>query len=212
MMLKRREKGLKMKSIAAQSTASYGLAQQPTFLHAAILNTSKNAYNLFAAKMLQLSNAAIYSKYNRRRQTPIQQNVCGDDGDVGTNRCFCDYKTPCNRQKLRQNILNSKCMQHRRLKQIRLSEQTTSLQYRPNIDVVAATFETALEVELVAAPEIAVNGSVAQNPTATSGQTLVLTYVLMRIKEQPQKKSLPPHFCRRKHFFTLMLMQLAAVL
>ncbi|XP_018799462.1 PREDICTED: uncharacterized protein LOC108975435, partial [Bactrocera latifrons] len=167
MMLKRREKGLKMKAIAAQSTVSYGLAQQPIFLHTEILNTSKNAYDLFAAKMWQLSNAAIYSKYNRRRQTPIQQNVCGDDGDVGKNGCVCDYKTPCNRQKLRQNILNSKCMQHRKLKQIRSSKQTTSLQYRPNIDGVAATFETALEVELVAAQEIAINGSVDQTSTAT---------------------------------------------
>ncbi|XP_039967944.1 uncharacterized protein LOC120779654 isoform X1 [Bactrocera tryoni] len=165
MMLKSREKGLKMKEIAAQSTASYGLAQQPTFVHAPILNTSKNAYDLFAAKMLQLSNPEIYSKCNRRNQTPIQQNVSGDDGDVGKNRCFCDYKTPCNRQKLRQNI--RKCMQHRRLKQIRSSEQTISLQYRPNIDGVAATFETTLEVELGAELEIAVNGSVVQNQTTT---------------------------------------------
>lgn len=161
-MLKRREKDLKMEAIAAQSTAGYDLVQQSSFLYASILNTSKNAYDLFASKMLQWSNAVINSKNSRRRRTSIQQMVCGDDND---NRCVCDYKTPCNRQ----NILKSKCMQNRKLKQISSSEQTPaiSLQHRPNIDGVAATFETALEVELVATPAITVNDSVVEIPTVT---------------------------------------------
>lgn len=158
-MLKRRDKDFKMKAVALQSTAPYDFAQQPTFLYAAISNTSKNAYDLFAEKMLQLSNVANNPKYkySNRRLASFQKNVCSENDDVGNNSYVCDNETPCSRQKLRQNVINNEYIQHRRLKQISSSGQiaTISLQHWPNING-----------ELVAAPATTMNVSFAEMSTA----------------------------------------------
>ncbi|XP_011193937.1 uncharacterized protein LOC105219481 [Zeugodacus cucurbitae] len=148
LILKRREKEREETALGTQSTAAaYEIGKQPNFLHA-----TKNAYDLFAAKMLQLSNVAIDTKYkyNKRRRTHMKTNVLADD-------CVSNCETPCSRQKPRQQP---------RSKQISAPGQsaTNNFQHWPNI-VGAAT--TSPATKLLAAPAITMHATnVAEMSTA----------------------------------------------